>query len=112
MYDKTKVGKLIASGGDRKVYHYGDGQVVKISHISFVIGRKWQRKLTHDYEVCKKYFPQFVVETTDVTPPRSFTHIEIQNFITGELFSKKHLADARVREQFTTLLAQMQKLTG
>mgnify|MGYP001578593519 CR=1 FL=1 len=37
LYDKTKIGKKIADGGDRKVYMYDTDRVIKFSSLSFFL---------------------------------------------------------------------------
>ena len=97
MYDKAHIGKKIATGGVRKVYMYETDHVIKIS--SPFLGVKLRNKLGHDYLVCKKYFPAFVVETIDVTPTSERTHVEIQPFIPGERLRKHHLRNEKTRLQ-------------
>lgn len=97
--DKAKIGPRIARGADRKVYMYGSDHVVKISSLSLLFGRSLHDKLVRDYEVCKRYFPEFVIDVQDLTPPESRTHIEIQPFIEGDMLQKKHMQNAKVRTQ-------------
>jgi hypothetical protein len=98
VYDETKVGKKIANGGDRRVYQYGPDNVIKISTWSFLTGHRLHKKLLHDYEVCKKYLPEFVVTTSDATK-RGKGHIEIQPYIRGEMLMKEHCRNEKVRLQ-------------
>ncbi len=111
VYDEIKIGRKIAKGGDRKVYMYGSDKVVKISTLTFFLGKKLRKKLVYDYAICKKYLPNFVVDTVDVTPSGTNGYIEIQDFIKGEMLTKRHLKDSRVREQFKGLLVGMRQMT-
>ena len=60
---------------------YGDDKVIKISLLSFFGGKKLHDKLNHDYAVCKKYLPSFVVETMDISLLGGNKHIEMQDFM-------------------------------
>ena len=101
--NKRLIGKRIASGGDRRVYRYGEDCVVKISSLHFLTGDKLHKKLARDYQTCKFYLPEFVVETHDVTQGDG-RHIEIQPFIKGEPLSKKHCQSPVVREQLKRIV--------
>lgn len=96
-YDKTKIGKKIATGGDRKVYLYDNDKVIKISTLSFFVGNKLHEKLHRDYLVSLNYFKDYVVKTTDVSTSKK--HIEIQPLIHGELLRKKHTENPYVKKQ-------------
>ena len=88
-YDESKIGKRIGHGSDRIVYMYGENQVIKISKFSYILGKKIHFKLLKDYEICKKYFGEFVVETQNVSGKGS-TYVEIQSFVHGVSYTKKH----------------------
>jgi len=109
-FDKTKIGKKIARGGDRHVYMYGPDHVVKISSLSFIGGKKMHDKLMRDYEICKKYFPEFVAETIDVTVENGGTHTEIQPYIKGESIQKKHVTNTKVRSQLELIKSAVEKM--
>ena len=98
VYDRLLIGKRIASGGDRRVYRYSDDRVIKISSLHFLTGDKLHKKLSRDYQTCKFYLPEFVVETHDVTPGGG-RHTEIQPLIQGEPLSRKHCENVVIREQ-------------
>jgi hypothetical protein len=112
VYDKNKIGKKIASGGDRKVFMYGPDHVIKISSVAFLIGRKLHNKLVHDYSVCKRYLPDFLVETVDVTPAHERAHVEIQPYVKGEMLQKKHLGSSKVRRQLEQIISGVQKMVA
>lgn len=112
VYDKSKIGKKIASGGDRKVFMYGPDHVIKISSVSFLIGRKLHNKLVHDYLICKKYLPDFLVDTVDVTPALKRAHVEIQPYIKGEMLQKKHLSSSKVRRQLERIVSGVQRMVA
>lgn len=97
-FNEALIGKRIASGGDRRVYRYGSDHVVKISSLYFLTGDKLSKKLTRDYETCRFYMPEYVVETFDVTRGDG-KHTEIQRFIKGEPLAKKHCEVPAVKQQ-------------
>ncbi len=103
-YDITKIGKKIADGGDRKVYKYGNDQVIKFSSLSLLVGKKLHTKYAHDYLVCKKYFGKYIVETTTVSDPNTNTHIEIQPFIAGEVITEQHTRNIDIKSQLEELV--------
>jgi len=110
LYEKSKIGKKVADGGDRKVYMYDDYKVIKISSLSFFAGRKLHTKLVHDYEVCKEYFKDFVVETENVGSSDGYKHIEIQPFIKGEMLAKKHMNYPTVKLQFIEISNSLKQM--
>jgi len=111
-YDRTKIGKKIAQGGDRKVYMYGDDKVIKFSRLSPFAGDKLHKKYLHDYLVCKKYFGKYIVETDNVSNLSEGDNIEIQPFIRGEMLEKKHSNNPYIKTQLieiTKILNTMKK---
>ncbi len=109
-YYTTKVGKKIADGGDRKVYRYGDDKVIKFSSLAFLVGKKLRLKYTSDYLVCKKYLGDCVVETIDVSNGDSGRYVEIQDFIEGEMLSKKHTKNPYIKSQVNDIANILNKM--
>jgi len=110
LYDKTKVGKKIADGGDRKVYMYDIDKVIKFSSLSFFSSKKLHIKYTHDYLVCKNYLGNYIVEKTDVSDRATGKSIEIQPFIQGEALQKKHTTNPRVISQLRDIVKALDKM--
>ncbi len=108
-YDRGLIGKRIASGGDRRVYRYGINNVIKISSLHFLTGDKLHQKLVRDYHVCKRYMPEFVVDTLDVTQDDG-KHTEIQPFIVGEPLRRVHCDRPFVREQLQHIVQIAQRM--
>jgi hypothetical protein len=98
-YDKNKIGKFIAKGGDFSVYKYGENEVIKFSSLAKIFGKKMQEKLQNDYIICKKYFKDYVVETKIIHDTKSHTHTEIQPFIKGTELQASDCSEAIVFEQ-------------
>jgi hypothetical protein len=98
-YDKTKIGKKIADGGDRKVYMYDADRVIKFSSLSFFVGKKLHTKYSNDYVTCKNYFGKYIVETTNASNANTGQYIEIQPFIQGEMLMKKHTENPAIQSQ-------------
>jgi serine/threonine protein kinase len=109
-YEKVKIGKRIASGADRVVYRYGDTQVIKFSSFSHIVGNTMREKMLHDYEVCKKYFGAYVVETLEMRGEKKSQYIEIQPFIKGTVVSRGNITNPGVREQLKELVSGLEKM--
>lgn len=97
-YDEKKIGKKIARGFDRIVYMYGDNEVIKFSTLTSVLGEKMHRKMVRDYEICKKIFGNYILETIDVTDKEG-SHVEIQKYVLGVPFSSTHLKNPELYTQ-------------
>lgn len=108
-FDPSLIGKRIASGADRRVYRYGDDKVIKISSLHFLTGDRLHKKLARDYQTCKFYLPEFVVDTQDVTQGDG-KHIEIQPFIRGEPLRKAHCRSPKVRQQLQRIAAVAERM--
>lgn len=108
MYDKVLIGKKIGTGGDRKVYLYGDNEVIKFSSLSFLVGDKLHRKLCNDYATAQHYFFDYVVKTTDVSTPKQ--HVEIQPRIVGELLRKHHADNPDVKRQLKEIATALERM--
>ena len=104
-YDKTNVGRKIARGGDSVVYLYDKDQVIKFSSFSFLVGNKMNQKLIEDYEICKEYFGDYIVETNIARNPKNNRHIEIQTYINGKPFDLDHSKD-------NSLVIQLKEIAG
>jgi hypothetical protein len=91
-YDKTKIGKIVAKGGDRSVYRYGENEVIKFSSL-VLLCKGVHHKMVYDYDICKRYFNEYVVPVLDVSDSLKREHIEIQPYIQGEILSYKHTKD-------------------
>ena len=108
-YNKTKIGKIIAKGGDRSVYKYGENEVIKFSSLVFFC-KEVHNKMLRDYAVCKSYFSDYLVHVTDVSDPLKREHIEIQPYIRGEILSLKHTKDSGILiqiKEIKSILGQM-----
>ena len=110
-FDPALMGARIASGGDRRVYRYGNDQVVKISSLYFLTGDKLSKKLTRDYMTCRFYLSEFVVETHDVTGGDG-KHTEIQPFIKGEALTRKDCKHPFVKQQLQRIADIAARMEG
>ncbi len=111
-YDLGHIGALIAWGGDHFVYRYGTDSVLKLSKIEFVLGRIGRNKAYRDYEICRRYFGDAVLETTFLKAPGSERVGKLQPFLSGRSVTREDLHNPRVRAQFEVFLdayRQMQK---
>jgi hypothetical protein len=110
LYDKTKIGKIIAKGGDRSVYKYGENEVIKFSSLVFFC-KGVHKKMVHDYTVCRTYFNDYLVPVTDVSDPQKREYIEIQPYIKGEVLSFKHVKDSNILIQVKEIKDISEKMT-
>ena len=109
-YDKAKIGKKIARGGDREVYMYGNDKVIKFSRLSPFAGNKLHNKYVHDYLVCRKYFGKYIVETDNVSNLFEGNNIEIQPFVKGEMLEEKHSSNPHIKTQLTEIARTLDKM--
>lgn len=109
-YDKNKVGKMIGRGIDRKVYLYGDKQVIKMSTLGRIFGRKLSYKLATDYSVCKTYLKEYVVDTFRISSNTSYQIVELQQRIIGRTLIKDDLKDPFIKGQLSSILEIIVKM--
>jgi len=98
---------FIAYWWDFKVYHYGDNQVIKYSRISLILGSAHRQKLTHDYETCKKYLQDYIV---DVVVMNNYQYTETQDYIDGEQLLLHDLDDPEIRDQFSDIVDKVKNM--
>ena len=103
-YDKTKIGKWIAWGGDHFVYEYGAGQVIKFSGIDYFFGKKGREKSLRDYAVCKRYLGEYVLNTEFVTSVNGKHVAKLQPKVVGHSLTKKDMARSDIERQLTDLV--------
>ncbi len=86
------------------MYDYGNNQVIKFSLLYYFLGRKAAGKARQDYELCKKYLENFVLET-DIAVSASGRHVvHIQPKIVGRPLMRKDLEDIGIKNQFAELM--------
>ncbi len=105
IYDKTKIGKLIAKGGDHKVYEYDTDKVIKFSSFEILHGRHGKKKIIQDYLICKSFFGEYILDTKIVGSPDNKRTILIQPKIVGRSLTKGDLQDPAISRQFKEILA-------
>lgn len=104
-YDRTKIGKLIAWGGEHFVYDYDKDKIIKFSIIEFILGRKKaEEKANQDYSNAKKFFGKYLLETEVVNSPSGRYIALIQPKIVGHYLSKKDLEIGFVWQQFKEIM--------
>ena len=104
-YRPEKIGKMIAWAGDHFVYEYGADQVIKFSKLDRMMGQeKAGEKSVAEYELCRKYFGDFILETRIVSSPDGRRVAKLQQKISGRFLKKADLSDERVRAQWVELL--------
>ena len=108
--EKDKIWETIWYGGDFMVKMYGTEEVIKFSTLSFILWKKHKEKMINDYNICKKYFEDFVVNTEAITKKRKY--IEVQKYIKWEKLQEQHFKDKKVKIQFRQIIkimGQMEK---
>ena len=103
-YDKKKVGKLIAWGGDHFVHDYDTDKVIKFSFLDFFLGQKARGEEMAEYYICKKFFGEYVLATTIVASPNKKRIAFIQPKVTGHFLSLQDLKHEVVRKQFKEIM--------
>jgi hypothetical protein len=104
-YDKSKIGSLIAWGGDHFVYKYGLDKVIKFSIIEFLMGKDGRVKLEKDYLASKKYFGKYILETEFKISSNNKFIGAIQPKVTGKYLYKEDLSDPVILGQFKEIMA-------
>lgn len=101
--DKTKIGRLIAWGGEHFVYEYGTDSVIKFSTLYFFLGSKAKEKATQDYDTCKEFFGKYFLET-EIAISLNKHIVQIQPKITGHFLTKKDLEHEYIQRQFKEIV--------
>ena len=104
-YQPENIGTMLAWAGDHFVYDYGADQVIKFSKFDRMMGQEKARgKSVAEYELCKKYFGDFLLETRIVSSLDGRRVAKLQPKVTGRFLKKADLANERVRAQWVELL--------
>lgn len=105
-YDKTKIGRLVAWKGDHLVYEYNTDKEIKFSKFDFLMGyKKAKDKNIKDYDICKKFFGKYLLETELVTSQNGKRLALIQPKIFGHFLEIRDLQQEIIREQLKEILA-------
>jgi hypothetical protein len=101
VYDKAKIGRFLAFGGEHFVYEYEDDKVIKFSGLFFLAGKNYAfNKAKEDDYLCTKYFGNFYLATEIAVSQNNKYLAHIQLKIKGEPLQKRHLQDKAVFNQF------------
>ncbi|MBI3572142.1 hypothetical protein HY091_01235 [Candidatus Kaiserbacteria bacterium] len=113
VFDKEKIGKCIAWGGEHLVYDYGDTQVIKFSLFDLLIGLRLARiKTMHDLTICREFFSDYMLSTTLVSSSDGRRLAKLQPKITGRAIKKSDLQDKRIAQQFKEIIRAHQALVA
>jgi len=102
--DKTKIGRLIAWGGEHFVYEYGTDSVIKFSALYFFLGLQAKEKAIQDYDTCKKFFGEYLLETEIAISANKKHIVQIQPKITGHFLTKNDLGNEYIQKQFQEIV--------
>ncbi|MDP2651118.1 MAG: hypothetical protein Q8O98_00845 [bacterium] len=103
-YDKSKIGRRIAIGGEHIVYEYVEDQVIKFSGLFFLLGKKAKEKAISDAVVCKEFFGKYFLDTQIAVSPNNKWIVHIQQKIIGRPLEIGDLEDERLRLQFKEII--------
>lgn len=112
-YDEKLIGKLLAWAGDHWVYEYGDDRVIKFSKFDYFTGTSEAlRKYVSDYEICRRHFGDYILETDIVASSDGNRVAKIQPKIAGQFLTKRMLKSEGVRAQLKEFLERYDEFTG
>jgi hypothetical protein len=100
IYDRNKIGKLIAFGSDHYVFEYENNKVIKFSILFYLLGKKVFKKTKHDEDLCEKYFGKFLLKTELYISKNGKHLVQIQEKINGKGLEEKNLQNKIVKENF------------
>ena len=112
VYEKNKIGKLISWGGDHTVFEYGENQVIKFSLIDWMMGKHGRARLERDYQICKSFLGDYVLNTEFAFSPKGKSTVAIQPKVTGKYLFKEALNDSDIRRQFKEILTARERLVA
>ena len=95
IYDKKKRGKCISWGTYHTVYVYDSNKVIKFSLADLVLGSN--KKTLGDYEICKEYLGNYLLDTQPVFSSKQKYVATIQEKIEGHFLAKEDLASESIR---------------
>lgn len=107
-YNPSLIGAAISKCSDQFVYHYGEGKVIKFSRLVLLFGSRAQKRYNQDYDLCRKYFGDYVLETKEVFSGKKIGRLQI--FIEGVPLEYFHLKDSKIKKQFNDILRQQDRL--
>ncbi len=113
IYDDKLIGKLLAWVGDHSVYEYGNDRVIKFSKFDYFIGvQEARRKYVSDYEICRKHFGDYILETDVMASADGSRVAKIQPKISGRFLTKRSLTSEGVKTQLRQFLARYDEFAG
>ena len=104
VYDKSKIGKIIAHGWDHLVYEYGEDKVIKFSYLEILQSEHGRQKAIEDYLTCRRFFGNYILNTEIISLPNGKKTLKIQPKIFGHYLTKKDLSQSSVLDQFKEII--------
>ena len=98
IYYKDKIGQCISWGSDHTVYDYDKDKVIKFSLVDFLINS--HNKTLDDYATCKRFFGDYLLDTTFARSENHKFFAGIQEKIFGHYLSKEDFINESVKTQF------------
>jgi hypothetical protein len=105
-YDKGKVGRFFALGGEHLVYRYGSGQLIKLPFaLRYFIDKKHHcANVRRGYDLYQKYFKDSFL-STELTFYEDGEYVIIQKLLPARVLHKSDLKDGSVARDFGRLIS-------
>jgi hypothetical protein len=109
IYYKDKIGKCISWGSDHTVYDYDKDKVIKFSFVDFLINS--HNKTLDDYATCKRFFGDYLLDTTFAQSENRKFFAGIQEKILGHYLSREDFINEEVKKQFKEIMDACKRMT-
>ena len=105
-YDKGKVGRFFALGGEHLVYRYGNGQLIKVPFaFRYLIDKKHHcENVRRGYDLYRKYFGDSFL-STELRFYDNDEYVIIQKLLPARTLHKSDLKDELVAKDFERLVS-------
>ncbi len=112
LLNKSKIGKIIALGGEHLVLNYGKDCVIKIPFglRYFLRPKQYTARIREDYAILKKYFNDYFIETEVRVNGKRNWYVLVQKKYRGKVLTKNDLTNLDYRKQFSDILAINDKM--
>jgi hypothetical protein len=115
-FDKKQIGRIIALGGEHRVYRYDDNQVIKFPFGPryWINAKKYCDNLKRDEQIVRQYFGEYLIDREIVYFNRLGTpsYAIIEPKISGRHLKKKDLDDSHINNHFHDLVEINQRLVS
>ena len=113
-FNKKQVGRIIAIGGEHRVYRYGDKQVIKFPFGPryWINAKKYCENLKRDEQIVRQYFGDYLIARKIIYFNRFGTpsYAIIEPKISGRHLKREDLDNNHINNHFQDLVEINQKL--